>query len=142
MFFVTYRRVTSVMVANLSNAEKEMAKVDFVENVNERIQDFKLNLNDVLNMDQTGVYFGEKGKTTIHKSGMKHIFSKELMGDKMHCTVFLAGTLGGIKLMPLIIFKGSPNGLVSREVGKENLGYPQDCLNGVQENAWCDIVFY
>ena len=72
MFFVTYRRVTSVMVANLSNAEKEMAKVDFVENVNERIQDFKLNLNDVLNMDQTGVFFGEKGKTTIHKSGKKN----------------------------------------------------------------------
>ena len=61
------------------------------------------------NMDETPMYFGISGNTTIDKKGTKTISVRTTGAEKRHLTMVLAATADGQMLPPMVIFKGKRN---------------------------------
>ena len=69
----------------------------------------------VVNMDETNVYFDMHGEITLARRGERTI-SVRTTGSNARCTVCLAVSKSGVKLPPLVIFKGKRNGRIVREL--------------------------
>jgi DDE superfamily endonuclease len=115
---------------------------DFVDNVNHTIETRQIPKDCVVNMDETNMYFDQKGRLTLANKGDKTINATGT-GSSQRCTVVLAATLSGEKLPPFVIFKGTPGARgnsVEREL--ETFGYPTSCTFAVQEKAWMDAATF
>lgn len=117
---------------NLMNDERVINK--FVQSVNNKKAAHKFDHRIVINMDETNLYFENRPNRTLHNKGDKHIGIKTT-GNSNRCTILLAVSLAGDKLPPLVIFKGTDNGRIKREVAQLN---NLNIKHVVQENGWID----
>ncbi len=89
------------------------------------------------NMDQTPVYFESIGNYSIDFRGRKTINVITNGKEKQRITVALTVLADGKKLPPLIVYKGTPNGRIAKELTnwKAN-GYPAGVCYRVNNTAW------
>ena len=71
---------------------KERKRIDFA-------------LENIINMDETLMYFDMPGNTTVDKVGRKTVSVKTTGHERQHFTVVLACQANGKKIRPLVIFK-------------------------------------
>ena len=83
----------------------------------------------VLNMGQTPVPFMYDPKSTLELVGRRTVHVWKSTSDTKHVT------MSGKALIPLIVFKGKPNGWI---VTHEFPEYPEGLEYACQENAWMD----
>ena len=76
----------------------------------------------VLNMDQTPVPFSYDPKLTLELVGRRTVHVWKSTSDTKRTTLALTVTTSGKALLPLIVFKGKPNG---RIVTREFPSYPE-----------------
>ena len=89
----------------------------------------------VLNMDQTPVPFTYDPKSTLELVGRRTVHVRKSTSDTKRATLALTVTTSGKALIPLVVFKGKPNG---RIVTCEFPEYPEGLEYACQENAWMD----
>ena len=63
------------------------------------------NLGAIGNADETPVFFDMPGDTTVNESGVSTVQIRTAGAEKQRCTVVLAITADGHKLIPYAIFK-------------------------------------
>lgn len=90
----------------------------------------------IINMDQTPVFFSFGSKRTLEKMGSRSVCVRGAthIGSTSRATSFLSVTASGRMLMSLIVFKGTPDGLIARELRN----YPAGAAYQTQIKAWCD----
>ena len=86
-------------------------------------------------MDQTPVPFSYDPKSTLELIGRRTVHVRKSTSDTKRATLALTVTASGKSLIPLIVFKGKPNG---RIVTREFPTYPQGLEYACQDNAWMD----
>ena len=64
------------------------------------------NLDLIINVDETPLYFDAPFDTTIEKKGIKEVKINTSGFEKERLSLLLSITVSGTKLMPIIIFKG------------------------------------
>jgi hypothetical protein len=74
----------------------------------------KYEVNQIINIDQTNVDFDETSSTTLCKVRTRSV-DGNICGHSGRATVMLAGTMSGEKLPAFVIWKGVPNGRITRE---------------------------
>jgi hypothetical protein len=94
----------------------------------------------ILNMDQTPVFFSMTPNTTLNIRGKRNINVRSSSGSTMRLTCAITVTASGDILQPLIIFKGTRNGRISREFSSSDGGFPPNCSYACQERAWMDEI--
>jgi hypothetical protein len=94
-------------------------------------------LRFVINMDQTLVYFAMNTKQTLKVIGKKTIHVRTSTNDNKRATVAVTITANGTVLPSMVIFKGKPNGRITK---MEFATYPVPHRYCCQENAWMDEV--
>ena len=99
--------------------------------VNHQIRTFDFDPQLIVNMDETNVHFDNVGTLTWADKGSRTV-TVRATGTTQRCTIALAVSLGGLKLKPLIIFKGKKNGRILREARL----YPEGVEVMVNEKAW------
>ncbi|CAN0414539.1 unnamed protein product, partial [Pylaiella littoralis] len=84
------------------------------------------------NMDQTPIQAEMPSETTVEKTGAKHVrISTGGEAEKLRYTVVLTVRGDGQKVLPRIIYKGTPF--------RTSFGYPPAGISlGVQKSSWCD----
>jgi DDE superfamily endonuclease len=91
-------------------------------------------LDWIINMDQTTIYFAmHKDKLILHH-GEKMVLFKIACNASMRVTITLSVTASGKQLEPYFVFKGQPGGTVESEVSH----FPIDGKYAMQQNAWFD----
>jgi hypothetical protein len=130
---LSIRRKTHDATA-LSEEQMGEIQLDFVVHVKLLINLHGLLTCRIINMDETGCHFDMAPSSTIEVQGEKHVAIRGT-GSTQCCTVFLAVSLDGRKLTPLIVFKGKPGKTIEKNLHKENDPRTVSC---VQENAYCD----
>ena len=65
-------------------------------------------LNRIGNCDETPIWFNMIENTAVEKIGSRTIKVKSFGKSRISCLLYITG--GGIKLPPLIFFKGKPDG--------------------------------
>ena len=105
---------------------------DFVHYVNNQIACGKYLKNNVVNIDETNIYFDLTGTTILADYGSRTV-SVRGAGCSVRCTVLLGVAMDGTKLPPFIILKGREGGRVIREFSTDN--FPQDSVYAVQDKA-------
>ncbi|KAI3630572.1 hypothetical protein MIR68_012007 [Amoeboaphelidium protococcarum] len=120
-------------------SEEEMGRLhrDFVVYVRYLMDEFSVEDDDAINMDETGVHFDMTSSTTVEIKGTQHV-SVVSSSNSGHCTVFLAVSLAGTKLKPLIVFKAKPGATVHKQILAGRNDYDARVICTVQENAYCD----
>ena len=93
---------------------------------------------NIYNADQTNVPFSMESVYTYADCGSRTV-SVKAVDSSNRCTVMLAGSLTGEKVIPYIVFKGKDTrgSTVKKEINLRK-GYPGDVELMVQENAWFD----
>lgn len=119
----------------LSEAEMGSIHIDFLAHY--RHTKFYHEIPDSLcvNMDETGCYFDMTSGRTLNKRGEKHINIKTT-GTSKHCSIFLAVAYNGAKLKPLVVFKGSATGPMSKSLKDLD----NRCCYICQEKGFCDTT--
>ena len=112
--------------------------LDFAGTVRNMLQEYSILPEHAFNMDQTAVFFDSSPRKTINEKGSKSICIRSSSGVNGRVTVNLAVSFSGIKLVPLVIFKGVKGGRVANEWKNFNSGYCSRCVYSAQEKAWCD----
>ena len=77
------------------------------------------NINKIVNLDETPIWFEMYNKTTIDKIGNKTIKVKTFGSDIERISVLLGILADGEKLPPLIVFQGKPNGTIEKNLKKK-----------------------
>jgi hypothetical protein len=130
---IVYRRVTHVA----QNTRHDGAVVEgFVKYVNEQNIIEKFTKDQIVNIDETNIYFDMTGKITLADC-RDWTVSAMSTGCTNRCTVLLGATMSGKMLPPFIVFVGSKTGRIVRE-WKGSSQYPQSCLYTVQQKGWID----
>ena len=87
-------------------------KNDFVASICDRFAPFGtlegVPWDNVVNMDETPVYFEPKIHTTVSIKGAKTVSARVCASHNPRITVCLAVTASGKKLQPFVVFKGVP----------------------------------
>jgi hypothetical protein len=78
------------------------------------------NKDYIINMDQTPIFFNPTRNTTLEKVGSSTVTTRTVKSQRL--TLALTVTASGKLLKPFVVFAGSPNGKISREVRS----YPDD----------------
>ena len=82
---------------------------DFVYHVNDQIACGKYLRSNVVNIDETNIYFDLTGTMTLADHGSRTV-SVHGAGTSARCTVLLGVAMDGTKLPPFIIFKAREGG--------------------------------
>jgi hypothetical protein len=86
-----------------------------------------------LNMDQTPMWYAMTPKTTIEPRGSRTVNVRTATGDSKGVTVAVTITASGHLLPSMVVFKGSPTGLIAR---REIPTLPGGLLYRVNAKAW------
>ena len=89
----------------------------------------------VINMNQNPVYFSMHSKKALSKIGLKKVPILTSFFDTRHVTVVATITASSEKLLPMVIFKGSPTGTISRT---EIPMFDPTSNYDLQKNVWMD----
>ena len=113
---------------------------EFVSNVNNYISRERIPSCAVVNIDETNIDFDMPSNKTLERVGSRSVTVRGVNSSD-RCTVLLGVTLSGEKLPPFIVFKGSPNGRIIREVTSQaqQNGYPPNIVMTVQTNCWMNV---
>lgn len=95
---------------------------DFVDYVNEVIERLAIGPDNIVNIDETNFDFDMSGKVTLARQGSQTV-NETLAGCSACVTALLGVTMSGIKLAPILIFKGKLNGQKNREFSQ--FEYPE-----------------
>ena len=87
-----------------------------------------------INMDQTAVFHNMAPRTSVDITGAQSVTAIS-RGTSDRITVALTVCSNGDKLPPLIIFKGTENGLITRQVNNRSSPLPQSASYAVQSHA-------
>lgn len=90
-----------------------------------------------VNMDQTAVEFGAQGRLTVDTRGVQSVAVDSPSNTTFRATALLSVTSTGEKLEPFLVFKGTLNGRITRELSSRGV-YPAGVRYAVQANAWTD----
>ena len=130
---IVQRRVTHVA----QNTRHDESRIEgFVQYVNGQISSGQYLRSNVVNIDETNVYFDMNGSITLADRGSRTVSVKS-SGASARCSILLGVTMDGNKLPPFVIFRGKPGGRISRE-WTGNTAYPSSSVYAVQEKAWMD----
>jgi hypothetical protein len=89
---------------------------DFVSYVNNQIAAFEFPAGNIVNIDETNINFDMFGSKTLATRGERTI-GLRTTGNSNRCTVLLGVTMSGEKLPPFIVFTGTRDGRISRQLG-------------------------
>lgn len=119
--------------------EQEMGDIhlDYVTHISKLITFHEIHPGRVINMDKTGLYFDVGISKTIHFTGSKSVSIRNTNNINT-CTVFLAVTLNGEKLKPLVVFKGQPSSTVAKRMKMEDSAIDSRVMTCYQQKACCD----
>jgi hypothetical protein len=95
------------------------------------------NKDDIVNMDQTPIFYSFHSRTTLEAVGSRTIQVRASTNDTKRVTVAATVTASGKMLTPFMIFRGAANG---RIVKNEFQTYPVDGKYACQAKAWMDEV--
>lgn len=130
---IVQRRVTHVA----QNTRHDESKIEgFVQYVNGQILSGQYLKANVVNIDETNIYFDMTGSLTLANRGSRTVSVKS-SGTSARCSILLGVTMDGNKLPPFVIFRGKPGGRIARE-WTGNTEYPHSSVYAVQEKAWMD----
>ena len=90
---------------------------------------FDFALENIINMDETPMYFDMPGNTTVDKVASKTVSVKTTGHERQHFTVVLACQANGKKIRPLVIFK-------RKNIPKET--FPPGVVVKVHPKGWMD----
>jgi len=134
---LSIRRKTHNQNTHLSEQEMAEIHLDFVYHICHLQKEHSLNLDCMVNMDETGCQFDMIPSTTVNVKGQKNVDIRTTNNAK-GCTVFLACSVFGSKLKPLVVFKGIPNATIDKHFKAAGNGYDPRICCAVQENNYCD----
>lgn len=77
-------------------------------------------------------------RRTFHRRGSRTIRTLTNPLANVRSTAILGVTLSGAKIKPFIIFKGTTDGRIARQISNKQLDLPDELEYGVQKNAWTD----
>jgi hypothetical protein len=89
----------------------------------------------IFNMDQTPLYFSYHSSKTYEKYGSKTIHIHKMSNRTKRAMVVFTVTAAGNFLMPMIIFKGKPGGMIEK---KELPKFDPSSIYACQDAAWMD----
>ena len=101
-------------------------------------------LHLIINVDETPIFFDAPFESIIEQKGVKQVNIKTSGYEKERISVILACTANGIKLAPLIIFKGQEGKRIEKELSAHKLVQNKRIYVKCQPNSWCttDIFKY
>jgi hypothetical protein len=119
--------------------EEEMGTIhlDFVQHVSSLVDFHSITPDRIINMDETGCYFDVGINTTIEFTGSKTVRVASTNNINT-CTVFLAVTFSGIKLKPVVVFKGVGDGTVAKRMNSSSSQIDARIIACCQKKAYCD----
>lgn len=88
------------------------------------------------NCDETPVFFNMLPNKTIAKKGGKTIIIKTQNQENCRVSVLLTVTADGGKLSPYLIFKAKNQGLIEKNLQKDEYVIKKLCFVSCNENAW------
>ena len=77
----------------------------------------------ILNMDQSPIFFDAIPSTTLELRGTNSINFRTSSSSTIRVTLAVAITASGKSLMPMLVFKGQPDGTIFKSFGT----YPKGC---------------
>lgn len=133
---LVHRRTTHVAQNTRRNQEAEN---DFVTYVNDYIAMMEIPPAAIVNIDETNVNYDMPATSTLSQRGQRTI-SVRGTGSTHRCTALLGVSFTGEKLPPFLVFCGTRNGRIIREVTGDiaNRGFPTDVVMSVQKKGWVD----
>ena len=126
--FYSYRAKTSIQQKLPAQLEAKLER--FMNNIKVLRETHKFPDTQVINMDETPLYFDMPGSTTVNKKGCREVRVRSTGAEKRRLTVILACTADGNMLPPMVIFKGKR--------ALKNLRIPAGVVVRVQPKAWND----
>ena len=84
-----------------------------------------ISLDNIFNMDETGVWFEMANKTTVTLRGEQVTRAATSGADKQRVTVVLAVSASGKKLPPTLIFKGKEGKALQQRFNSDRDNFPQ-----------------
>ena len=91
----------------MEEAHMSQVVLDYVSYIRDVRSEFGIDLSNMYNMDQTAVFFENVPNTTIDVKGAKSISISTDSSFNARVTVLLAVSFTGVKLPPLIAYKGT-----------------------------------
>jgi hypothetical protein len=107
----------------------------FVEETRELLDSPHCNMQWVFNMDQTPLHFSYHSLHTLEKRGSRTINIRKSLNATKRAMVALTVTAADDFLMPMIVFKGKPNGII---VDRKLPMLDPTSIYACQEAAWMD----
>ena len=138
---IVIRRVTRV--AQNTRLDQETIQ-DFVSYVNNQIAAFEFPAGNIVNIDETNINFDMFGSKTLATRGERTI-GLRTTGNSNRCTVLLGVTMSGEKLPPFIVFTGTRDGRISRQLGlldNNQQLFPVSIKYACQPKAWVDTDIF
>lgn len=131
---IVLRRVTQHGLQQPSNIEA--ARLDFIDKFMHMREEGGYQEDQILNIDQTGVFFENPRSTTLAHRGARQapIITNKL---SVRATAMMTISMSGKKLRPYVVFKGTrgPRSRIARKLDE----LPADCIYSIQPNAWIDV---
>ena len=102
---------------------------------------FDFALKNIINMDETPMYFDMPGNTTVDKVGSKTVTVKTTGHERHHFTVMLACQADGKKICPMVTFKRKNMPKETFPPGVVVKVHPKGCMDEALTKIWLDEVF-
>ena len=121
-------------VAQRSRAETVLMTKAFVHEMIPKFIGPNRHQDYIINMDQTPIYFDATPSTTLELRGTNSINFRTSSSSTIRVTLAVTVTASGKSLMPMLVFRGKPNGTIFKSFGT----YPNGCEYLTQKAAWMD----
>jgi hypothetical protein len=118
---ISYRRKTTKVPQNTRHSED--IKTRFIRYVKFRMNLIGVDFDDVYNVDQTNLPFSIEGVYTWAQQNSESVALKGSKTDGRATVMSGTNATGTQKLPPFLIFKGTMNGRIAREI-RQKVGYP------------------
>jgi DDE superfamily endonuclease len=131
---IVQRRVTHVG----QNTRFSAALIEeYVAFVNMELAMGMYSQGSIVNIDETNIFFDMAGNMTLADRGSRTV-SMKTTGSSNRCTVLLGVSMSGDKLPPFVVFKGTRDGRIARQLQSEPAAFPNTMKYACQAKAWID----
>lgn len=100
-----------------------------------------MNMEKTVLMDETAVYFEDARTMTVDQRGARHVVVRSTGFASMRITVILAVTATGIKLVPVLIWKGKNVSTFEKINGVYVTYQPKAWVDSSLLKRWIDLQF-